>query len=335
MPQTSPPVAVRFCALKIEQIAVGHFVAVRIRPCPRCGGRQQRNRVRATGQPAGGSEALQVLVQAHLQCRLAVAEQVVRELRLRRHVLVVQILRCREGEVACGREVRRPQCLLRERAREVVEPYAQGDGRAMDRPFVLCIDSKVLVHMVLLRVRKRPHRQLVRHAVVEPVGQRILDVGQVVVITVGVVHADLEGMRAGDIRHVEAVVEVVVPRVVVRPDPAAVVEAGDRSALLVDPDHHRVEDEPLGLEVHVAPALHAMNAAGLDQHTVREGRRPVEQHHALCREPTILRRFRRGRRADGVMARAEVLLCVRQADLVFWRQLERETALRVQPRLLD
>ena len=40
-----------------------------------------RNRVRATGQPAGGSEALQVLVQAHLQCRLAVAEQVVRELR--------------------------------------------------------------------------------------------------------------------------------------------------------------------------------------------------------------------------------------------------------------
>ena len=189
--------------------------------------------------------------------------------------------------------------------------------------------------MVFLRLRQRPHRDLVRHPVPEAVGQRVLHVGQVLVIPVGVVHPDLHRVRAGDVRHVEAVVEVVVPRVVVGADASAVVEAGNRAPLLVDADHDRIEVEALGLQMHVAPPLDAVNGARFEQHFARHRRRPVEQHDALHREPAVGTGLGRSGRADAVMAGAEVLLRIRHADLVLLVDLHGRAQLRVEPGLLE
>ena len=90
---------------------------------------------------------------------------------------------------------------------------------------------EVVIHVALHRVRQRPQRDLVRHAVVEPVGTGLVR-SSCSRGTRGVVHADLERVRAGDVRHVEAPVEVVVPRVVVGAAPRVpVVQVGDDSAV--------------------------------------------------------------------------------------------------------
>ena len=90
----------------------------------------------------------------------------------------------------------------------VVEPDAQRHREAIDGPLILREQAEVLIDVVLDRVRQRAHRDLVGHAVVEAVVKRVGLVILVLVRPMRVVHAQLEGVRTGDVEHVEPVVQV-------------------------------------------------------------------------------------------------------------------------------
>ena len=97
---------------------------------------------------------------------------------------------------------------------------------------------------------------------------------------VGVVEAHLEGMGAGDVGHRRAVVEIPVPRVVVGGGRAIRQRrARDRVEGVADRDHARLQVIDVAqlahLRLHAAPALDAVDAAGLDQQPVADRRVPV------------------------------------------------------------
>ena len=192
----------------IEEIAVRDIVAIGVRPRARGLRRHAAAESRPGGvgldEDAGPLGRIPVLAGVDLQRRLAVTGQVDRGAAAERDVVVALHDVLRREHDRRGHEARRPNHLLGRAAHGVVIPNAAFQGDATNRPAILREDPHVL-HASLLSEIVQQHRQLIRHAVAEPVLQ---PVAALIVARGDVVigfEADLEVLRAGDVRERRAV----------------------------------------------------------------------------------------------------------------------------------
>ena len=131
---------------------------------------------------------------------LAVAEHVPRRAEPRGDVLPVHRVLGRRGEVAVGCQRRGADGLRRIVVFQVVEPQPAGQRHVAERPPVLHEQAHLGFEIGAVLVRRGPHLDEVRHAVVEPVGHRLRDVvGADDRVARRVRVAELQGMRAGDV----------------------------------------------------------------------------------------------------------------------------------------
>ena len=192
---------------RIEEVALRREVAVRVGPGSVRGVDQRVDRI---GIAAERIQRLpeEVLVERHLQRRLAVAAQIVSSSGAIGEVVPPEVVLRREGDVAIRHEWTRPDVLFREAGGEVVVAQRQIDRELVHRPLVLSEESEVVILIALRRKRRRVHRHLVRDAVVEAVLERLVFVGFLQQVTMRPVESHLEAVRAGHVRHRGAVGEV-------------------------------------------------------------------------------------------------------------------------------
>ena len=310
---------------RVQQIAVGHEIPVAVGPRPRGGRRDPIDRVeRRVG--AGGARRLQILAEGHLDRRLPVARQIVGRADPRGDVLEAGS-GCRRKRDRDRNELLRADLLFRIRARRVVEPDAALQRQPAERRLVLRIDRRRR-RVVDDEKRVAGHRQLVRHAVAEPVLQPLV-VGEAE--SPGVVErppvADLHAVGAGDVgrRCPPAVGPAPRPRPVLRP----VGQIRDDAGLL----HHADQIAVVAVALEAAVANQHRAESGFEQQAVGHRRRPGDLLRALRAADRLGRRLGRGGRVAAADTRhAQVLFVPEQIELVPRRRLNRQTQADVLPR---
>ena len=186
---------------RVQQIAVGHEVAVGIDPGSRGARGEMPDSRRAVAQPlVDGVGRRDVLAHEELHGRLPVAEHIVGRAEPRLQILLI------EGAVLGGehdggrQEPVRSHPLLVEVVGEALEAEAALQREAAQRPFVLRIQREHALMLLLARCLIGVHGQLVGNAALEVV----LEQGVVVEVfrkcrVVGVIaDAELRRVRAGD-----------------------------------------------------------------------------------------------------------------------------------------
>ena len=113
--------------------------------------------------------ALQILVERQLDGGFSRPEDIPRCGRPVRDVLPRQVVLRREDDVPVWHERAWPDDLFGEARVERVEPEPAAERPPIERPPVLGEQTEIVVLVGLQRVRRRPDRNLVRYAVVEPV----------------------------------------------------------------------------------------------------------------------------------------------------------------------
>src|SRR4030095_15464324 len=203
------PAAFEVC-VRVDQMAVRHVVSPagiadwieRVIPCSRVLGRRADQRVEVEVAVAR-SERGQVLADVHLDCRLAVAEQVVRGADARRDVLQVDLVgRSRWVEDARWHElvVRTTDAGVWVAGTDAVVAYAALEGQARTRIGILRVERRHQdVALVLHSAGKDGGLgELIGDAIVEPV---LNERGEVEIALTRVTHValipELQAMRAG------------------------------------------------------------------------------------------------------------------------------------------
>ena len=208
---------------------------------------------------------------------------------------------------------------------EGVDAHAHVDGPAVDGPLILGVEPRV-PGAIPLEVGRRPLREPVGHPVAEPVVHVVAGVEEVdVVHQLLRLHAGLEVVRTGDVRHREALA-VAIGVVGVAPQPA-VVAVGDPRPHVVD--QHFVRFDARHQEG--VPLRDRDRAAGLEQQAARLRRRPRELQQAVGVEAIAGRRLLHPVGVGGA-AVAGALLVVGEVELVVVRRLPGDAAqVRVVP----
>ena len=206
--ESTLPVVAGLCGPRVRQVAVRHEVAVRIGPGardaqrgkrPAAAGRAQR-RVRV-GPVVRHARPFQVLADVRLDGRLAVAEDVPRHAHARRDVLVrVDAFGARDMDRR-RQERRRPFRLFGIPARRTIEPQRALQGQAVVRPLILR-EERVPAAVAVVLPRSDELGDLVRDEVVDAERQILaVRAPRPVVRHQRALVADLEAVRAGDVRH--------------------------------------------------------------------------------------------------------------------------------------
>ena len=210
----------------IDEIAVGHEVAVGVVPCARGAGDQTSNGRRIGAEDRAAILRAEIVVQADLHRSLAVAEHVVRQAASGRQVLPRGAVGALDDDVAVRREGAGTDHRggIADAEEAVAEPA--GQRQPLRRPPILHEYGMVGVEVGHLAERRGVERDSVGHAVVEPELHRRVERERVVVVRDAAENrADLEGMRARDVRGSRAPVEQVV-RADARIGASAIAEAG-------------------------------------------------------------------------------------------------------------
>ena len=308
----------------VRQVAVGHVVAVGVGPGAVRGGDNRVHRV----VEARDRRAHRLLVpaQRELQCRFAVAEEVVGSTEPRSDVLVVRhVLDLREVERA-DEATRRP-VLSRHGAVDVVEAHAQVRRQPLQRPLVLRVESQVHLDAHILRRRRGKLRERHRHASEKLVGERFVLVD--VPIALPALHRrqpHFGCVGAGDVRDGEPLVVLV-----------------EELIVAVIPDVHDVGGR-VGVVLPAGRQLSAGDIGRPDHRVRRNGHLVVHVRHARLKQqlvrdrvtPCTLRQddglvqvvdrgvLLPGAPLNPVVARAVVLVAGRHGELVLRRRLPRQ-----------
>ena len=128
---------------RVRQVAIGHEVTVPIGPAAGHDVGHAVDWIRRIAVGALETLSDHVLVQRYLECRLAVAEQVVRRSEARDDVVPAGHLGFGERHAACRYEQAGNQRLLGKVAAEVIEPHAVAECQPVERPFVLRVDPEI------------------------------------------------------------------------------------------------------------------------------------------------------------------------------------------------
>ena len=182
--QVAPPAATVAAArpeilrFAVQQIAVGREVAVGVGPRPRHARRDAVARLQRRVVSVAVDRGFEVPARVELQRGLPVAEHVIGEAEPRVDVVIADDALGRRKDERLRDELRRPDLLRGIVAPGVVVADGSLDGELSASPLVLCVQG-VVSDARVGEVRPRELRELIRHAVVDPVIE-------VVVVAVGV-----------------------------------------------------------------------------------------------------------------------------------------------------
>lgn len=307
---------------RVRQVAVRHEVAVGIGPVPRRLQHEAGNGVAESINLA----ATEILVERGVQRRLPIAEQVVRGAHLRRHVFPRELILFRERDVSIRQQrERRAEVLLGEMALLVVEPHAAAQRQPVNGPPVLREDAHVGVQFPQIVIRPRAQRDLIRHAVIQPIRHGVENPVVVVGRPGRIAEPDLERVGARDIRRSHPVAQRIVESPAISGCARLEVDAG---RLFGEPDRQRV----LILVWKPSPLVQLIERAGLEQQPVGHRSGPVAGHDALRVPPAVVGTgLERGRRIEQRWTLTRVLLAPRDRQLVLLRRLPRQACLRIAP----
>ena len=214
---------------------------------------------------------------------------------------------------------------------EVVEADAAVQRQATDRPAILYVDAELRVHAVFARDRRRAHRDLVGHAVLEPVARGRVDVAlEKFLHAPSIQEADLERVGPGDVRERRPGFPDI-GRVHHREDEeGAVLHAGtaiqqtrDRPTLLRHGDERPPHVVGILTPRGVVQVLAVRRQARIEEDLVRQRRRPPDGDHLAAIQRELADGFRGGGGiADRVVPRLVVVI---EAELVLRSGLPGET----------